>query len=208
MGLAGDAKVASLREAVTPVVYLPALQGDRTGPVVVHVRTSVDSATVAASVRDEARRLHPDVTVRLRTLDEEVAWTEQPARQLAVALALLASVALVLTVVGLHGTMAYAALRRTGEFGIRFALGATRGDVLLAIVRESLGIVSMGSALGVAGTLALAPVLGRLLYHVGRIDAPSAVAAVLAAVAAGVVAAAAPAWQASRIDPAPALRHE
>ena len=97
----------------------------------------------------------------------------------AVALALLASVALVLTVVGLHGTMAYAALRRTGEFGIRFALGATRGDVLLAIVRESLGIVSMGSALGVAGTLALAPVPGRLLYHVGRIDAPSAIAAVL-----------------------------
>jgi ABC-type antimicrobial peptide transport system permease subunit len=152
--------------------------------------------------------MNADLAVSVRRLDDELAWTERRARQLSVALALLASIALVLTVVGLHGTMAYAATRRTGEFGIRFALGATRVDVLVGILRECVGIAATGSALGVSCAVALAPLLGRLLFQIGRTDGPSAAAAVLAAMVAGMAAGAVPAWQAARIDPASALRHE
>jgi predicted permease len=208
VGLTADAKVSSLREVARPAVYLPAAQGDRKGAAVIHLLTPADSAAMAALVREEVARMNADLAVSVRRLDDEVAWTERRARQVSVALALLASIALVLTVVGLNGTMAYAATRRTGEFGIRFALGATRADVLVGVLRECVGIVATGSALGVACAVALAPLLGRLLYQIGRIDGPSATAAVLAAMVGGIAAAAVPAWQAARIDPASALRHE
>jgi predicted permease len=209
VGVAGNAKVASLRETAWPAVYLSVLQESRTGPAVFHLRALPRAEALAAAVRRAVAKIDADLTVtRIETLEDAIAGTEQRPRLLATAFTLLAVVALFLTIVGLHGTMAYAATRRTGEIGIRMAIGATRSDVLLGMLRETLGIVSIGCALGVALVVGFAPVFGRLLFGVGKVDPPSLAVAVVAAIAAGIAATAGPATRAARTDPATALRHE
>ncbi len=118
------------------------------------------------------------------------------------------SIALVLACIGLYGVLSYNVTRRTGEIGVRMALGAQRGNVLGMIMRDALIVTLAGAAVGLAAALAATRVMASMLYGVTPRDPTTmAVAAgVLLAVAA--LAAAIPAWRASRTDPITALRYE
>jgi len=113
-----------------------------------------------------------------------------------------------LALVGIYGLMTYAVKQRTPELGIRMTLGASRAQVLGMVLRQGVGMTAIGVAIGIAGALALTRVLEASLYGVTARD-PITFYAVPALIL--IVSAAAclvPAWKATRIDPAIALRYE
>lgn len=116
--------------------------------------------------------------------------------------------ALLLVAIGVYGTLAYAVTRRTGEIGIRVALGARRGAVVWMILRESLGALTFGLCAGLTAALALSRFTERLLFGVGARDATTIAATVAILAAITTASALVPANRAARIDPIRALRHE
>ena len=123
-------------------------------------------------------------------------------------LTIFASVALVLTIVGLYGVMSYSVAQRTNEIGIRLALGAQTRDVLLMIVKQGSFLILLGLGIGLAGAYAATRVIASLLFGVTAKDpfTFAAVAVVLALV--GLLACYVPAWRATKVDPMEALRCE
>ncbi|HKE14336.1 MAG TPA: FtsX-like permease family protein [Kofleriaceae bacterium] len=113
-----------------------------------------------------------------------------------------------LAFIGIHGVMSYSVSQRTPEIGIRMALGARRGDVLLLVLGQTLTMTAGGIAIGLAASLALAHLMASLVYGVSPVDPLTfaAVAGLLVLVAAA--AAIIPARRAARVDPMVALRSE
>jgi len=114
----------------------------------------------------------------------------------------------VLTVVGLYGVMSYAVAQRTNEIGIRLALGAQRGDVLLMVLRQGIFVVLPGILAGLIGSAALGSALRSLLFNVSPTDpwTFAGIAGLLFAVA--MVACWLPARRAAQVDPIVAMRHD
>ena len=119
-----------------------------------------------------------------------------------------AAVALLLAAVGLYGVLGYAVTRRTGETGVRLALGATRRAVLSPVVRQPLGLVALGGVAGVPAGPALTRLLESLLHGVTPTDVRVLAAVVLTLSAVGLAAALVPAWRAASVNPVEALRSE
>jgi putative ABC transport system permease protein len=119
-----------------------------------------------------------------------------------------AGLALLLALIGVHGVLSYAVARRQREVGIRMALGATRGDVLRAIVAQGMGPAAAGIMLGVSGAAAASGVLRGLLFGVGATDPLTYVGVAAAVALAALLAAVLPAVRAARIDPIRVLRTE
>ncbi len=152
-----------------------------------------------------------DRSVPLTKLMTQTAQIEQsliPHRWVAVLCSLLAGLALVLSCVGLHGVMAYTVTRRTAEIGLRMALGATRGGVVWAVLREALVLAGAGAALGIPAALAVTQIMEGALFGVKPTDPATLAGAVGAILAVAVIAAWVPSRRASRLDPAATLRSE
>ena len=120
----------------------------------------------------------------------------------------LGIVGLVLAAIGLYGVTAYAVARRTREFGVRIALGATRGDILRMVLRQGLALTLAGSAAGLVLAGAAAQVTASMLFGVTPIDPPTFAGSALLFLAVGLAACVVPALRATRIVPIHALRHE
>jgi ABC-type antimicrobial peptide transport system permease subunit len=117
-------------------------------------------------------------------------------------------VALTLAAIGLGGLLAYAVARRTNEIGVRMALGAAAGDVIRAVLRDSLGMVGAGILIGLPCAYAVARLLKNALFGLEPMDPLTAVLSFSALLAVALVAAWLPARRAARIDPMTALREE
>jgi ABC-type antimicrobial peptide transport system permease subunit len=118
------------------------------------------------------------------------------------------SSALLLAAIGLYGVMSYAVSRRSGEIGLRVALGAQRGEVVRMILRDALFLVGIGVAVGVPLTLAASRVIRSQLHGVEPYDPVALGVALMVLLLGAVVAAAVPALRASRVAPVVALRAE
>jgi ABC-type antimicrobial peptide transport system permease subunit len=129
-------------------------------------------------------------------------------RALATLCGALAVVAVLLSAIGLYGLMSYQVARRTGELGIRFALGATRWQIARPIVREAIVLTGLGIALGLLLTLPLIRLLRWHFYGVGPTDPLTLCGAAILFLAVALLAAWLPARRATRIDPMVALRSE
>jgi ABC-type antimicrobial peptide transport system permease subunit len=119
-----------------------------------------------------------------------------------------ALLALVIACVGLYGTVSYNVARRTGEIGIRMALGAGRGGVVRMILRQVVVLAAVGLAIGVPVAFATSKLVESFLFSMKPNDPRTMTTAVVILLAAAIVAGYAPARRASRIDPMAALRHE
>jgi putative ABC transport system permease protein len=164
---------------------------------------------LALALRDRVRRLDPELPVeRASTMRELLGASIAEPRFNTALIALFAGAAMLLAAVGIYGVLSYTVAQRTGEIGVRMALGAGRARVLRLVVGQGMGVTLLGITLGTAGALALARVLGSLLHGVSERDPVifASVAALLAAVA--LLAAYLPARRASRIEPVVALRYE
>ena len=178
-------------------------------PRLIHVRTTGDAAQIGQAVRSSLREIEPRLLVdRVTTIATLAASTLRQERLIARLTTVVGFLALALASLGLYGLMAYAVKQRTAELGVRFALGAPRPRVLWMVFRESLMLVIVGLALGLPLVMALARLIGPMLFEVSPNDP------VVVSIAAGVLLAVGasssylPAWRASRVDPLTALRTE
>lgn len=209
IGVVANSKYYSVRDRDTPTVYLYAVDSSESRGTTLSVRTAGDPLAVASSIREQVRSVAAAVPVSApRTLSSQVDRSLRTERLIAWLLGAFAVVALALASLGLYGVLGYSVARRTSEIGLRLALGATRGAVLRAVLRQSLAVVAIGLAVGMPASLLLARPLSGLLYGVTPSDPTVLAGAAGCLVAVALAAAALPAWRAARVDPIIALRHE
>jgi putative ABC transport system permease protein len=208
VGIVGDVKHRGLDLQIDPAFYLPMRQRPSLYARLV-IRTTTDPATLTSAVRKaiwEVDKDHPIYNVK--TMEQHVAESISRRRFSMLMLSAFALIALLLSMVGIYGVMAFVVTQRTHEIGIRMALGARPRDVLKLVVGQGVKLITAGVALGLVGALALSRFLMSLLYEVSATDPMTfaGVALLLAVVA--LVACYLPARRALKVDPLVALRHE
>ncbi|MEZ5292388.1 MAG: ABC transporter permease [Vicinamibacterales bacterium] len=181
------------------------------GPTTLNVvlRTTLPAAGLRTTLDAAVRAEDPSVPiVRLRDMDAVFEQSIERPRLLAQLLGGFAGLALLLAAIGTYGVLSYMVAERRREIGIRMALGADQGSVLGDVMKQGLGLTTVGIAVGLAGAFALNRLIASMLFGVQPTD-PATIAAVVATIT--LVAAVAcwlPAWRASRVDPNIALRDD
>jgi predicted permease len=212
VGVVGNAKYEDLHSDPPPTAYTAMTQdndGRRSPSYYAVVRTSGDAGSLATAARVLAKRMAPGVpapvmTSMMTTVDDSLSAE----RMMALLSVFFAGCALLVTAIGLYGTLAYATARRTSEIGIRMALGARRGLVVRMILRQVLVLAAVGLAIGLPVALGTSKLVASFLYGMKANDARAMAGAVGILLVAATLAGYAPARRASRIDPTVALRHE
>jgi predicted permease len=211
VGVSANTLYGNLKGKVPPTVYLPFAQGGW-GPVqgmVYELRTAGNPLNYVHAVRDLVQRA--DQRLPLSGVKSQSAWIDQEINQeitfarLCTAFAILA---LAIAWVGLYGAMSYRVARRTGEIGIRMALGAQPRRVVWMVLREVVLLASVGLAISVPTALAASKLVASFLFEMKPNDPLALTGSVATLVTATILAGYLPARKASRIDPAIALRHE
>jgi putative ABC transport system permease protein len=211
VGVVREIRERGVAEELKPVIYRVHEQANQTGapPSGIVVRTSVEPASIVAAVRQAVWSIDRDQPVtRVQTIGDIVARQLSTPSQSTALLSAFALLALVLASVGLYGVLSYAVVQRTNEIGVRMALGATSGDILLSFGRRGLALTLGGLAVGSILAAVAARLMTTLLYgfRPDYLPAVGVVSLILLAVAA--LACFVPARRASRIDPMVALRQE
>jgi len=206
IGIVGDVRHSGLGEAANDGIYRPRAQIPAV-PAMFVVRVTGNPLGFVSAVRKEVRAIDANQTIAaVKTMEAVVAASEGQRHSILLLLELFAATGLALAIVGVYGVTAYSVTMRTREVGIRRALGAQPGEVVLLVLRQGLVLASIGVALGIAGAVALSRVLRGLLFEVSPTDATTyglvAVVLLLAAAAASYV----PARRTAGIEPTVALR--
>lgn len=208
VGIVVDAKYAGLRDGPVPTIYFPYLQA-KTDWKELEVRTAVDPAELASSIRQEIMAVDRRLPVlQINTLADRVdTWVVQERLTLRL-LTLFVTLAMFLVCVAIWGLESRSVARRTKEMGIRIALGALPGSIVRLVLKESLVMVLIGLALGVPATILSGRLLSSMLFGVGSTDPVAMIFAALAIISAAVLASIIPARKATRVDPAVILAAE
>ncbi len=207
VGVVGNAKNLSLRDEFEPEVYLPIAQVPwPVATILLRTETS-NPAAMANTLRSELDRVDPSLPFTdVRVFDEYRTGSLAGARFNALLLSIFGAVALILTSVGIYGVIAYSVSQRTGEIGIRMALGALPSSIFRLVVGEGMTLVLISIGIGLLGALACTRVMSSLLFGVTAWDPITfvSIATLIAAVA--FLACWLPARRAARISPIEALR--
>jgi predicted permease len=210
VGLVRNARHADVKEAVAPMFFVPHRQGLGLRSMNFYVRASVAPEHAVAPIRELVKRLDPNLPVEnLRTLREQMRdETLVLERFMSVLTAAFAGLAMLLAGVGLYGVLAYTVAQRTGEIGLRMALGATATRVRGMVLRHVALMVLVGGTLGLALGLAVARAAQALLFELQFDDAGVLAAAIAVLVLLALGSGLLPANRAARVDPMRALRYE
>jgi predicted permease len=209
IGVAADARYRGLRDAVPNTVYVPLEQSRFLGSErTLHVRTAGNPAGMMAAVRAEVHALDRSLPAAIRPFSHLIDKNLERERLVATLCGFFAGLALLLMSIGLYGVIAHGVQRRTREIGIRISIGARRADVLWMVLRESLGLVSLGIAAGIPLSFWLLKIVAGQLFGVTATDPLTIAGATLVLLIAAAVAGYLPARRAARVDPLVALRHE
>ena len=211
VGVVGDTKYGSLRDEAPPTAFMPYLQYVRDMPasMVLEARVAGDAEAGLASLRRAV--LSVDATVPPVRVGTEVGAIERALfteRALALSSTAFGFLALLLAAVGLFGTLSYAVARRTGEIGVRMALGAQRPAVVGMVLRETLLITALGLLAGLPLAWMGGRLMARQLFGVSPHDPTTLVGVLGVILVVALAAGALPAARASRVDPMTALRDE
>jgi putative ABC transport system permease protein len=208
IGIVGDVRYDSLTDQAEPTVYFPHPELTYSFMTIV-IRTTGDPAAIASAARSELREIDPNQPVSdVRTMEQVMADTLGRARFNTLLLGLFAGLATLLAAVGIFGVMNYSVTVRTREIGMRMALGAERGEVLMLILRQGLSLTLIGIGTGLAGALALTRVMSGLLFGVKATDPLTFAAIVGLLTVVSAIACYLPARRATKVDPLVALRYE
>lgn len=220
VGVVGDVKQGPLDQPTVPEMYEPLSQAADglgqyaamigvVGGMEIVVRVEGDPAPMAASLEKIVHQLDPLLVVsQIHTMDEIVTATESSRRFNTAILTAFAAIALVLSLLGIYGVLAYAVEQRTREIAIRMALGASRAAVLLRILRFAMTLAIAGVTAGLAASMGLTHFLKSLLYGVRPLDYATIAGAVVVLLGCCAFAGLGPARRAASIDPMRTLRAE
>jgi predicted permease len=214
IGVVKDTRYASLKDETPPLMYQPFLQTNTgRGQMTLHVRVAENAPGVISRIREEVQHIDRDMPLfAIQTLAEQMNGLLSRERLVATLSLLFGALALLLASVGLYGLMAFSVVQRTGELGLRMALGAARPTVVRMIMRDALILVLAGVAIGVpaalmTGRLASSQIAG-LLFGLSATDPVTMIGAVLVLTGVAAIAAYLPAVRAARVDPMVALRND
>jgi len=210
IGVVKNAKYAEVRQEPPRTAYIPYTADAGTlGRMCFEVRTAGDPLAMTAALRAAVRGVDANLPlIGVKTQEQQIGEALRQERMFAKISSFFGMLALLLVGVGLYGTLAYGVARRTGEIGIRMALGASRWGVLWMVLRESLVVIACGLAVGLPAAFLLTRYVASMLFGVEQFDAPAIAATVAILAVAGMAAGLLPANRASRIDPIRALRYE
>lgn len=210
VGVANDGKYRIVSEDRAAHFYVPLAQ-DFTFRRALQIRTVVAPESLATPVKEEIRRLSPGLPIiDLRTMKEslEGALGFFVFRLAATFASVVGIMGLLLAVVGVYGVVSFAAAQRTREIGIRMALGANAGDILILVWKQGVRLVVAGVALGIVAAWTLTRAMGHLLVGIDTTDPATYIGAALLLSVVGLVACWIPARRAMRLHPLVALRYE
>jgi ABC-type antimicrobial peptide transport system permease subunit len=174
-----------------------------------NIRTAAAPTTLAPAILEAIRGVEPNVAIsEVKTLDATIEEGLAQEWILARASGFFAIAALLLAAIGLFGVMSFSVTRRTGEFGIRIALGARRVDIAWLALCEVLLLTLIGVFVGLTASLAMTRLITSLLFGLEPTDPVAMSSAVVLMLAVAVAAGYLPARRASRVNPLIALRHE
>jgi putative ABC transport system permease protein len=208
VGVVSDVKHFGLDREAQPEMYAPFEQFViDVMPMVIRVKG--DPASFAGAVREQARAVDPTVAIAVvAPMRELVSDSMAQRRFTALLLGVFAAVATLLASAGVYGVMAYNVTSRAREIGVRLALGAQRGDVLLLLLKQGVNLVSAGVAIGLLASLALTRLIEGLLFGVGATDPLTFALAALSLIIVALLACLIPARRAAKVDPMITLRCE
>lgn len=210
VGVVGDIRDTALNQQ-SPTLYWPmATRSLLLMDIVVKTDGGDGNAEAALpAIRRKLHELDPELALaNVRTMDEWVSNSAAQPRLNTDLLAVFAAMALLIASIGIYGVLAYSVSQRTGEIGVRMALGATPGAVLRLIVGEGMKVALFGITVGLVGALALARVFSSLVFGVPVRDPVTFAAVAVALAGVAFAASSLPALRAARVDPMAALRHE
>ena len=212
IGVVEDVRNESLETAAVPQIYIPffepgQMSADRSAYVAVH--SSLPQDAVVSEIRATVRSLDPDLAISdIHTMSESVTAATASRRFQTILLTLFSAIAMLLAVIGVYGLLAYSVKQRTGEIGLRMALGSSKSRLIGLVLREGLKLLGIGLLLGLAGAFALVRLLAGFLYGVPVFDPVTFVFVPLLLFATTLVACLVPCWKAAVVNPIDALRHQ
>jgi predicted permease len=213
VGIVKDSKQRKIDEPPSRVVYFPFLQADLPPSLIGHmtmeVRTASEPATLTNAIRHELMVVEKNLPIYdVKTLTQQVEESLTEQRAFTWLVSLFGLLALLLASVGLYGVISYSTVRRTGEIGIRVALGADRRDVMEMVLREALRLTAIGVVIGLVLAVAAGRAISSVLYGVSAADPLTIIGASALMFVAAALAAFLPARRAMWVDPMVALRYE
>ena len=211
VGLARNARYDDLTGEFPAVVYLPFQQSADTpvDEMTFFLRTAGNPPAYSGAVREIVHQA--DARIPVAGLSSQAAQIQReivPETLFARLCTVFAMLSLAIACVGQYGTTSYAVARRTGEIGIRMALGAQRSTVVWMVLRDVLTLAVLGLVISLPVALGMSKLMESLLFGVKAGDPPAMLGAVSILLAAALAAGYLPARRASRIDPISAVRHE
>jgi predicted permease len=212
VGVVRDSRYGGVRDMPRSVLYMPFFQANLAEAffsTTFEVRYSGALSTVLDEVRRQVRAIDPNLPLfRVKTLEVQTQESFAKERLIATLSTFFGLLAVLLACIGLYGTVAYGVARRTGEIGVRMALGATQRDVLWIVLRETLALIAIGVVVGLPCSVGASRLLASQLYGVKPTDALTLAVGTLLFAGIAVFAGYVPARRASRVDPIVALRYE
>jgi len=210
VGVTGDVHHEGLGTKPEPEMYIPYAQvpNVEARPLIV-LRTSIEPASVTSALRKAVSEVDANIPMdQVETMKQIVYGSVGQSRFRTAVLVMFGLLSLFVASIGLYGVMSYSVSQRTREFGIRMAVGSSRGAVLRLVFGEAVKLVSVGVGLGLVGAVLLTRLIANLLYGVAPFDATTlaSVSILLAGVA--LVASYVPARRAANINPIDSLRYE
>jgi predicted permease len=208
VGVVKDSRVNDIHEEAPPTIY-HSLAQDVIDVESLAVRTSGDPAQMIAQVREAVRSVDSNLPIgSTGTVTEMVSNSLAQQKLVARLTTIFGALALGLACLGLYGVMSYTVAHRTGELGIRLALGATRSGVLWMVMQQSIVLAGVGIAAGLVLSLLTAHAVSSLLFGLSPYDPATIFAAATVLLAVSLASGLRPAWRAAKVDPMVALRYE
>jgi predicted permease len=207
VGIVGDTREYGLDQPPRPIVYANLFQRPR-AEMTVTMLSDADTRLVSSSARAILEDLNPQIPPGFRTFQQVYSASLGSRKFNVILIGFFGITALLLASAGVFGVMAYSVSRRTREFGVRVALGATPRDVLRMVLGQGVRTILIGVAIGIAGSFALTQTVSSLLFGVTATDPLTFAGVTLLLIAVALLACYIPAHRATKVDPMVALRYE